>query len=219
MDFVDTVLRFTLRPAARTRRPFLSLDASTFAADHAFFRGAGPISRPTKSAAAADDFIHAPNGRGLRDRHSGSRGLAAALAPSGARSAGGLVEWETMRLEHPGRAQFTAPRGFTLVEIMVVVVLIGLLAAMALPAFTRVTATSQDKAILNMARQLAAAADQYYLENGCSTVHTADLIGATSYIKALNRVTGHEQIPGYMTQGITLTIGNVAGQRTITYAP
>jgi type IV pilus assembly protein PilA len=102
---------------------------------------------------------------------------------------------------------------------MIVVVIIGLLAAMALPAISRVTAASQDKAILNMARQLAAAADQYYLENGCSTVHTTDLVGPASYIKSLNRVTGHEQIPGYMTQGVTITIGNVAGQRTITYAP
>ena len=116
-------------------------------------------------------------------------------------------------------ARRRSSRAFTLVEIMVVVVIIGLLAAMALPALRRVIATSQDKAVMNMARQLAAAADQYYLENGCSTVHTVDLIGPGSYIKELNRVTGHEQIPGYMTQGVTITIGNIAGARTITYAP
>ena len=57
-------------------------------------------------------------------------------------------------------------RGFTLVEIMIVVVIIGLLAAMAIPAFQKVRQSSQDKAVLNNARQLAAAADQYFLENG-----------------------------------------------------
>ena len=60
--------------------------------------------------------------------------------------------------------------GFTLVEIMIVVVIIGLLAAMAIPALQKVRQSSQDKAVLNNARQLSAAADQYFLENGVSTV-------------------------------------------------
>ena len=66
-------------------------------------------------------------------------------------------------------------KGFTLVEIMIVVVIIGLLAAMAIPAFQKVRTNSQDKAVLNNARQLSAGADQYYLENGVSTVRLTDL--------------------------------------------
>ena len=71
-------------------------------------------------------------------------------------------------------------KGFTLVEIMIVVVIIGLLAAMAIPAFQKVRTSSQDKAVLNNARQLSAGADQYYLENGVSTVTLTDLLGPTS---------------------------------------
>ena len=109
-------------------------------------------------------------------------------------------------------------KGFTLVEIMIVVVIIGLLAAMAIPAFQKVRTSSQDKAVLNNARQLAAAADQYFLENGVSTVLQGSLVGATNYVKALNLV-ANETYPDSYTQGVTITINGIAGARTITYAP
>ncbi len=109
-------------------------------------------------------------------------------------------------------------KGFTLVEIMIVVVIIGLLAAMAIPAFQKVRQSSQDKAVMNNARQLAAAADQYFLENGVSSVSQGSLVGSTNYVKALNLV-ANETYPDSFTQGITISILGVAGARTITYAP
>lgn len=112
----------------------------------------------------------------------------------------------------------TSSQGFTLVEIMIVVVIIGLLAAMAIPAFQKVRTSSQDKAVLNNARQIAAAADQYFLENGVSTVSQGNLVGASNYVKALNLV-ANEEYPAVYTQGITITVTGIAGARTVTYAP
>ncbi len=99
---------------------------------------------------------------------------------------------------------------------MIVVVIIGLLAAMAIPAFQKVRIASQDKAVLNNARQLAAAADQYYLENGATTVNLSGLVGQTNYVKALN-IVANETYPTDYTQAVALTISGVGGTRTITY--
>lgn len=55
--------------------------------------------------------------------------------------------------------------GFTLVEIMIVVAIIGLLAAIAVPGFIRARKRSQATAVLNDARVLDGAKDQYAIEN------------------------------------------------------
>ena len=109
--------------------------------------------------------------------------------------------------------------GFTLVEIMIVVVIIGLLAAMAIPAFQKVRANSQDKAVTNNLRQLSSAADQYFLENGVTTVASSLLVGtdSTQYVKVINTV-ARETYSTNLTQGQPVSATGVAGVRTISYA-
>lgn len=109
-------------------------------------------------------------------------------------------------------------RGFTLVEIMIVVVIIGLLAAMAIPAFQKTRQNSRDRAVLNNARQLSAAADQYYMEHGVSLVALTNLVGADKYVRVLETV-ALEVYPSHFTQGTTLTVSSIAGARTVTFAP
>jgi prepilin-type N-terminal cleavage/methylation domain-containing protein len=73
--------------------------------------------------------------------------------------------------------------GFTLVEIMIVVAIIALLAAIAVPGFLRARKRSQASTILNDLRLIDAATDQYAIENNKSSgtvVNTADW---TNYLK------------------------------------
>ena len=57
-------------------------------------------------------------------------------------------------------------KGFTLVEIMIVVAIIGLLAAIAIPSFMKARTSSQKNACINNLRQIESAKDQYSIEVG-----------------------------------------------------
>src|SRR5438874_9262010 len=72
---------------------------------------------------------------------------------------------------------------FTLVEIMIVVAIIGLLAAIAIPNFVRARTTSQQNACINNLRQLDGAVQQYALENKLSSSSTYTLANLYPYIK------------------------------------
>ncbi len=78
---------------------------------------------------------------------------------------------------------------FTLVEIMIVVAIIGLLAALAIPGFVKARKQSQGRRILNDARQMDAAIDQWALETGQTDGNTINTTSASTYLKTAWRVT------------------------------
>jgi prepilin-type N-terminal cleavage/methylation domain-containing protein len=77
----------------------------------------------------------------------------------------------------------TKRAGFTLVEIMIVVAIIALLAAIAVPGFLRARKRSQASRILNDLRLIDGAVDQYAIETGRSTGFVLDTADYTNYLK------------------------------------
>ena len=73
--------------------------------------------------------------------------------------------------------------GFTLVEIMIVVAIIGLLAAIAIPNFVRARESAQLNSIANNLRILEGAKEQWALENKKSTTDAVTTTDLTTYLK------------------------------------
>ena len=87
------------------------------------------------------------------------------------------------------------------------------------PPLDPAVAEQHRRAMLSNLRQIAAAADQYFLEHGTNRTTLAEIVGPTKYIKALNPVDGEDYSQLVLTQGSPgFTVTTVNGV-SVTYKP
>lgn len=75
------------------------------------------------------------------------------------------------------------PQGFTLLEIMIIVSIIGLLAAIGIPNFIKARSISEKNVCINNLRQVSAAIQQYALEMKRSPTSAVTLDDLVPYLK------------------------------------
>jgi prepilin-type N-terminal cleavage/methylation domain-containing protein len=92
------------------------------------------------------------------------------------------------KVKHMNRMNHRPMAGFTLVEIMIVVAIIGLLAAIGIPNFVRARQTSQTNACINNLRVIDQAKQQWGLEYGQVATATPQ---STDIVPYLGRTGAH----------------------------
>ena len=91
--------------------------------------------------------------------------------------------------------------GFTLVEIMIVVAIIALLAAIAVPGFLRARKRSQASKVLNDLRLIDSAVDQYAIENNKKANDVITVAAWTQYMKGGTTLYNTGEHPVYGAYG------------------
>lgn len=141
------------------------------------------------------------------------------------RCRGGMEERSGVR-EDPGSqlseegTEVKRRSGFTLVEIMIVVAIIGLLAAIAIPSFLKARENSRKNSCINNLRQVDGAKEQWALETGGTNGADVTWAQIAQYLKSgTNRTVCPAQPIAVRTAANSYAIGTVGNDPTCKVVP
>lgn len=109
-----------------------------------------------------------------------------------------------------------AEQGFTLIELMIVVVIIGILASVAVPKFSQVSRSAKEAEAMPILKQLYTLQERYKQKNDSYATVLADLEGGTSSFTGAKYYTFSLPAGGGGTSYIACATPTVSGLKYFT---
>ena len=104
---------------------------------------------------------------------------------------------------------FKNKKGFTLVELVVVIAILGILAGIAVPRFMDATETARGAKIIADLRTVDSASVMYYAKQGSYPADTAALVSGKFFTTAPTIQAGKAQFPSNPGTSVTVTAGGI----------
>lgn len=106
-------------------------------------------------------------------------------------------------------------RGFTLIELMISLVIIGVLSTLAVPNFSRIQQKSKETSVIGLARSLQVAVESYSLVNGSFPAGDAAVL--PTFLETLNKSESFMVLPKNPFTGGDYTKEDASGKIVYTY--